>query len=428
MVNTNKKYKMKLQKFNITIISLLLTSFIAKAQNYQFNFSDADKKGFIKISENTVFGENSAYGFDLETKREGNKPYCFSAIIPEGNYQVTVLLGNKSQTTNTTIKAESRRFMLENVETPKGKFVQKTFNVNIRNKIISGTDTVKTKPRELLKLNWDNKITFEINGINPGLVEMKIKPINVPTIFLAGNSTVVDQDNEPWCGWGQILPRFLNSKVAVANYAESGEASNTFVSSKRFAKLISKLKKGDYVFIEFGHNDEKQKGSAFTTFKTNMKYLVDKTREKGGIPVLITPMHRRKFDENGKIINTHGDYPNAVRELAKEEKVYLIDLNSYSQTLYEAWGDENSKKAFVHYPAGTYPGQKEALADNTHFNTYGGYEICKCILKGILENNLPLKKYIVKDFKGFNPAKPDEIESVKVPPTPFSSTLKPDGN
>lgn len=419
---------MKKMNSKVVITIFLLTSFVAKSQNYQFNFSDADKKGFTKITQQTVFGGTSTYGFEFETKKEGNKPYIFSANIPEGNYQVTVLLGNKSQATNTTIKAESRRLMLENIETPKGKFIKKTFYVNIRNKVISGIDTVKTKPRELLKLNWDNKITFEINGTNPGLVQMTIKPTNVPIIFLAGNSTVVDQDDEPWCGWGQILPRFLNSKIAVANYAESGEASNTFVSSKRYAKLISKLKKGDYVFIEFGHNDEKQKGSAFTTFKTNMKYLLDKTREKGGIPVLITPMHRRRFDENGKIINTHGDYPNAVRELAKEEKVYLIDLNNYSQTLYETWGDENSKKAFVQYPAGTYPGQKEALADNTHFNTYGGYEICKCILKGIMDNNLPLKKYIVKDFKGFNPAQPDKMEDVKVPPTPFSSTVKPDGN
>lgn len=422
-ININK---MKTQK--LLFLSLLLASVVVKAQEYKFNFSDTDKKGYIKISKNTVFGKNSDYGFDLGTIKEENKPYCFSINIPEGNYQITVLLGDKNASTNTTIKAESRRLMLENVETPKGKFIKKTFNVNVRNKVISGNDTVKIKSREFLKLNWDNKITFEINGTNPGLVQMSIKPINVPTIFLAGNSTVVDQDNEPWCGWGQILPRFLNSKVAVANYAESGEASNSFVSSKRFAKLISKLKKGDYVFIEFGHNDEKQKGSAFTTFKTNMKFLVDKTREKGGIPVLVTPMHRRRFDENGKIINTHGDYPNAVRELAKEEKVYLIDLNNYSQTLYEAWGDDYSKKAFVHYPAGTFPEQKEALADNTHFNTFGGYEICKCILKGMLENNLPLKKYIVKDFKGFNPAQPDKMEDVKVPPTPFSSTVKPDGN
>ncbi|VBB47995.1 conserved exported hypothetical protein [uncultured Paludibacter sp.] len=418
---------MKFQK--LIFLSLLLTSVFANAQEYKFNFTNIDKKGFVKVTPKTVYSGNSSYGFDLGTKKEGNKPYCFSTDIPEGNYQVTVLLGSKTEATNTTIKAESRRLMLENIETPKGKFVKKLFNVNIRNKIItSGNDTVKTKSREFLKLNWNNKITFEINGTNPGLVQMTIKPSNVPTVFLAGNSTVVDQDDEPWCGWGQILPRFLNKKIAVANYAESGEASNTFVSSKRFAKLISKLKKGDYVFIEFGHNDEKQKGSAFTTFKANMKYLVDKTREKGGIPVLITPMHRRRFDENGKIINTHGDYPEAVRVLAKEENIYLIDLNNMSQTLYEAWGDENSKKAFVHYPAGTFPGQNKALEDNTHFNTYGGYEICKCILKGIVDNNIPLKKYIVKDFKGFNPENPDKIEEVKVPPTPFSSTIKPDGN
>ncbi|MFV0472299.1 MAG: rhamnogalacturonan acetylesterase [Paludibacteraceae bacterium] len=420
---------MKIDKLKISFLSLLLLSVIVEGQEYKFNFTDSDKKGFVKVTSQTVFGQNSNYGFDLGTRKDGNKPYIFSVNLPEGNYQVAVVLGDSNQATSTTIKSESRRLMLENITTASGKFVRKAFNVNIRNKIITlGNDTVKTKSREQNKLNWDNKLTLEINGENPGIVSVAIKPVNVPTVFLAGNSTVVDQDNEPWCGWGQILPRFLNKKIVVANYAESGEASNTFVSSKRFAKLLSKLKKGDYVFIEFGHNDKKQKGSAFTTFKTNMKFLVDKTREKGGVPILVTPMHRRGFDDNGKVINTHGDYPDAVRALAKEEKVYLVDLNNMSQILYEAWGDEDSKKAFVHYPVGTFPGQDKPLADNTHFNTYGGYEICKCILKGLVDGNSPLRKYIVKDFKGFDPTQPDRLEDVKISLTPFSSTEKPDGN
>jgi len=126
--------------------------------------------------------------------------------------------------------------------------------------------------------------------------------------------------------------------------------------------------------------------------------------------------------------NTHGDYPDAVRQLAKEENVYLVDLNDMSATLYEAWGEEGSKRAFVHFPAGTFPNQNEALADNTHFNPYGGYQIAKCILKGIIDSNIPLKKYIKDDFKGFNPAHPDDIDTFDIPSTPFSSVIKPDGN
>ena len=117
-----------------------------------------------------------------------------------------------------------------------------------------------------------------------------------------------------------------------------------------------------------------------------------------------------------------------VRQTAKEQDVPLIDLNAMSKILYEAWGPENSKKAFVHYPANTFPGQDKDLADNTHFNTYGAYEIAKCILEGIKEKKLGIAKYITNDFKGFDPAKPDPIESWNWPLSPIVSNVKPDGN
>ncbi len=191
------------------------------------------------------------------------------------------------------------------------------------------------------------------------------------------------------------------------------------------------MKKGDYIFIEFGHNDQKQKGEGkgpYLSYKRDLEYLILESRKKGGIPILVTPMHRRSFDENSKVVNTHGEYPDAVRLTAKEHNVMLIDLNAMSKTLYEAWGVEESKKAFVHYPSGTFPGQDKDLADNTHFNTYGGYQICKSILRGLVDNNSPLTKFFVKDFKTFDPAYPDKIEDFNIPPTPFSSTVKPDGN
>lgn len=106
----------------------------------------------------------------------------------------------------------------------------------------------------------------------------------------------------------------------------------------------------------------------------------------------------------------------------------LVDLNRMTKTLYETWGPEESKKAFVHYPAGTFPNQTKPLADNTHFNTYGGYEICKCVLKGLIDNNSPLKKYIVKKVWSFDPAHPDDINNFFIPPSPFYSLVKPDGN
>ncbi len=400
-------------------------------ENYQFYFGEGNKKGFLKIGEQTVYGPDSPYGYDLNTMPDGDAPFFFSIDLPEGNYKITVTLGDKERPTNTTLKAESRRLMLENIDAPKGEFVSKSFIVNIRNKKIGESDSVRIKPREKGKLNWDNKLTLEVNGIQPGLQTMVIESVSVPTVFLAGNSTVVDQDNEPWCGWGQMLPRFMKPEIAIANYAESGEAGNSFISAKRFAKILTKMEEGDYLMIEFGHNDQKQKGEnrgPFTSYKESLKYMIDETRKKGGTPILITPMHRRRFDENNKIINTLEEYPEAMRQLSREEGVMLVDLNNMSRILYEAWGPEESKKAFVHYPAGTFPGQTDALEDNTHFNAYGGYQLCKCVLKGLIDNDSPLKEYITEDWDWFDPAYPEDINNFFIPPTPFYSVTKPDGN
>lgn len=409
-----------------------LVNMQAFAVEYKFAFGDQTaKKDFVEIGKKTIYGANSTFGYDLNTVQNGKDAFFFSVDLPEGNYNVKLTLGSKDVETLTTVKSESRRLMLENIKTRKGKFVTREISVNIRNTKIGRNDSVRIKTREIGKLNWDNKLTLEINGVNPSLVSLEITPAQIPTIFLAGNSTVVDQDNEPWCGWGQMLPRFLNSKIAVANYAESGEAGNTFIRSKRFAKLLHEMKKGDFLFIEFGHNDMKQKGEnagAFKSYKKSLETMIEETRKKGGTPILVTPMHRRRFDDNGKIINTLEDYPEAVRQTGKEHNVMVLDLNAMSKTMYEAWGSEESIKAFVHYPAGTFPGQTQALADNTHFNSYGGYQICKCVLRGLIDHKSPLTKYFVKDFKNFNPAKPDKFSTFNLPPTPFSSIEKPDGN
>ena len=191
------------------------------------------------------------------------------------------------------------------------------------------------------------------------------------------------------------------------------------------------MKKGDYLFIEFGHNDQKQKGEGvgpFTSYKKDLQYYISEVRKKGGIPVLVTSMHRRSFDSTGHIINTLLEYPEAVRQTAKEEKVAIIDLNAMSKILYEAWGPEKSIQAFVHYPANTFPGQDKKLEDNTHFNTYGAYEIARCIVQSIRDQHLPLAKYLKNNIPVFDPAKPDAVENWYWPLSPVAATLKPDGN
>lgn len=360
------------------------------------------------------------------------KPFFMHFDVPDGNYKVTVKLGNRKRAGVTTVRAESRRLFLDHVATKKGKFQEYSFIVNKRNRCIVPGDSVRTKAREAGKLNWDDRLTLEFNGPAPAVesVTVEAAPDSTVTVFLIGNSTVVDQDNEPWASWGQIVPAYFDGSVAVANYAESGESASNFMAVKRFDKILSKIKPGDYAFIEFGHNDQKQRGpgiGAYYSFATSLKIYVDKIRALGGIPVFVTPTCRRFFDSEGHIKHTHEDYPDAMRQVAQREGVTVIELNPMTKTLYEALGEENSKKAFVHYPANTYPGQTAALADNTHFNPYGATQVAKCVLSGIRSQIPALAAHII-NIEAYDPARPDNPDTFVWDECPFSEVEKPDGN
>ena len=191
------------------------------------------------------------------------------------------------------------------------------------------------------------------------------------------------------------------------------------------------IKPGDYLFIEFTHNDQKPGSNfldPFTTYKSTLKEWITEARTKKVTPVLVTSMHRRSFDSAGKIINTLLDYPEAMRETAREEHVALIDLNAMSKILYEAWGPTMSVKAFVHYPSNTFQGQSKELKDDTHFNPYGAYELARCVVHSIQQQHLPIGKYLKKTIPAFNPAKPDALEKWYWPLSAMTSAVKPDGN
>ena len=310
--------------------------------------------------------------FDFGDSCTSEKPFYFSVALPEGNYNVTATFAQPG----TTVKAELRRLMLDNIETTNG-----AFTVNVRTPMIAGGGEVKLKEREKTTeiRAWDDKLTLEFSG---SVCAIEIKPADVPTIFLLGDSTVADQPREPYNSWGQMLTAFFKPGIAIANHAESGESLRSSLAANRLDKVLSLMKRGDYLFIQYGHNDEKEKGEGagpFTTYKSDLKKFVLAARQRGGIPVLITPVQRRTFDSNGKITNSHGDYPEAARQVAKEENVPLIDLNQMSKGLYETWGPENSKQAF-------------APNDNTHHNDYGSYEIAKLIVAGIRANKLVISR------------------------------------
>ena len=366
---------------------------------------------------------------DTLLNKVSSQPFNFSAQVPDGNYRVEVVLGGKKNSDN-TVRAEGRRLMAENIKTVKQKDTKKVvFVVNKRSTYISETKQVKIKPREKDYMVWDNKLTLEFNGSNPSVKSIHIERVDVPTIYLCGNSTVVDQNFEPWASWGQMITRWFGPEVAISNHAESGLTARTFIASNRLDKILSTLKKGDYVFVEFGHNDEKEKrpgDGAWYHYQYQLKIFIDEVRAKGADIVFCTPTQRRFFDKDNKtIMNTHGDFPAAMKMVAEKEHVSLIDLNQKTKVFFETLGFEDSKRALVHYPKSMYG---KELADNTHFNPFGAYEVAKCVVMGIKELNLPIAKYLRDDWQDFNPAQPDDWRTFKWAPSRMVEDAKPDGN
>lgn len=385
-----------------------------------------------------VLSAATAQPIDTVLSRVSDRPFQFSVAVPDGNYRVTVTLGAKKCAGQTVVRAESRRHLTDMVTTKKGKYQTVSFVVNKHSPVIrnqeSGEETVvKLKPREVGYKNWDDSLTLSFCGPSPTVQRIRIEPdTTATTVFLCGNSTVVDQEEEPWASWGQMIPRWFTPQVAVANYAESGLSCTSFLAQLRLDKILSQLKKGDFVVVEFGHNDEKEKKAgdgAWYSYSRNLKIFVDRVREAGGNIVFCTPTARRFFnDDHQTIRNTHGDYPEAMKTVARREQVPVIDLTAMSTAFYEALGEEGSKKSLVHYPANTFPGQDKPLADNTHFNPFGAWEIAKMVVMGLKQINSPLAECLRDDWQDFDPSHPDDPDAFLWYMSTGSSLTKPDGN
>ena len=223
------------------------------------------------------------------------------------------------------------------------------------------------------------------------------------TVFLAGDSTMAEKrpEKRPETGWGECLQKaFAEKQVKIVNRAQNGRSTKSFIAEGRWQQIIDELAKGDYVFLEFGHNDEKiDKPEVYSTpagFKKNLAQMVAAVRVKGGIPVLLTPVMRRRFNEKSEFYDTHGEYPDATRAVAKELQVVLIDMHRKSEALLVKLGAEDSKKLFLIFPAGEYPNYPAGSDDNTHFSALGAEKMAQLALAGIRENKLGLAKYLKK--------------------------------
>ena len=206
-------------------------------------------------------------------------------------------------------------------------------------------------------------------------------------------------NGNPEKGWGQVFPLYLKEGIRVENHAVNGRSSKSFMDEGRWDKVLESIEPGDYVIIEFGHNDQKIKdpsryADADSAYRLNLlKYITD-TRAKGGKPVLATPIVRRRFDESGKFYDTHTDYPDVVRELAEEENVPLLDLHKKTMELLKAYGEERSKKLFLHIQPGEFSSIPKAKEDDTHLSGTGAFRVCDLVVEE-MEKALPeLTKYL----------------------------------
>ncbi len=224
-------------------------------------------------------------------------------------------------------------------------------------------------------------------------------------VFLIGDSTMADKlpADFPETGWGMPFSKLFNEAVEVQNHAYNGRSTKSFRREGRWAKVQAQLKKGDYVFIQFGHNDAKASDTARyapsqTDFRDNLTRYVAETRAKGGIPILLTPTQRRKFDSTGVFVDQHADYPNVVREVAAKEKVLLIDIEKESKKYISSEGPEGAKKMFLHYPVGIFRKFMKGAADDTHFSPFGAMKISDMVAEAILASNEHLRSFLKKSI------------------------------
>lgn len=432
--------KMK-KLFLLTCIGCLglLGSASAQEAPIRFDFGGGEVAGgYIGVSATTAYSPTLGYGFEdganiTEVVRKPKRkkatidslcydfitsadetPFSFSVKLPEGNYQVTVYLGDPMGTSRTTVKAETRRLMLESIETTKGQIRKETFNVNIRTPKLSAGNTIKLDSHEwdaatgqIKTKTWDDKLTLQFNDTHPCVCAIEITPLDdAITVFVIGDSTVTDQRAAGT--WAQYLPRWFTGNVVIANHAESGQTLKGFRFQRRWDKVMESVKPGDYLFIQLGTNDEKLKGhdpmwpkddragdwirthsDAETDYIWELAIMVVEARRHGVTPVIVSPM--TKFDRT-RLTPTHvmDKYGENAPKAARLAQCAFIDLWGMSIDIINAVGEDG-----LH-----------VYSDGTHTNDYGGYLYSLCIAKGIKENKLGLAEFFVKDLIDIDPKNP----------------------
>ena len=405
---------------------------------YKFDFGSGKvAPGYTQVKAGTLYSKELGYGFEpgaavQDVDRGGDaltgdfvtaSPlFKFSIALPEGNYKVTVTLGDANDVSMTTIKSETRRLMFERVATEKGKFRTVSFLTNIRNTTMSPGNELKLDSREwnpatkeVLTATWDDKLTLQFSDERPCVCSIEIVPADTAiTVFIIGDSTVTDQQGDGSGSWGQNMARWFDMPVVIANHAESGQTMKAFRFQRRWEKIMNMIKPGDYVLMQFGHNDSKKTGhdgmwpaddkagdwaithsDANTDYKWGLASNAVEIMRHGGIPVILSPITRLNMS-TGLPNASHGDYPKAAQAAAELAGCAFIDLYGMSVEAMNGVGTASAPKAY---------------ADGTHTSSYGGYLLSRCVVEGIKKVSPGLAKFIKSDAGTFDIAHPTPLLS-----------------
>ena len=392
------------------------------AENYKFDFGEGPvAAGYTQVKANTKYSDSQGYGFESGTVSSVDRLWdddlttdfltakgdmVFSVALPQGNYEVTFILGDGENESETTVWAENRKLMLDRVTLAGGVFSRQTVSLRrMETRSMDGSVTMSIKDREKDYRTWDKKLTFVISGKAPAVAGIEIKRNdNVTTLWLCGNSTVVDQIMAPWAGWGQMAPGFFKSSLAIANYAESGLTASGFYSMKRLAKILSEVKKGDFVTVQFAHNDQKNQNDV-NNYETTLTKYANEIKAKGATPLFVTSTARQNETDPKTAV---GGLPERMRALGKKLGVTVLDLNQHSITLGKALGG-NKEKMYMY-----------TASDKTHFCEYGAYELARVNIEEIKAKVPELAKHLRDDHEAFDSSKPDPLDVLTRAKTPIT--------
>lgn len=416
----------------------------AQAQALRFAFGDGPAAaGEVRVGPDTVYRPERGHGFEPQPgpaptlaaavagPRAGHavlapqRPLHFSVTLPEGSWRVTATLGGTAEPSDTTLKAELRRLVLQAQRTPAGQAVQAQFTVHVRQPGFPGGQVALRHPREAVDeaWNWDGKLTLEINGPRPVLQALQIERVQVPLVFLLGDSTVADQVSEPYASWGQQLPRWFGAGAAVVNLAQSGETTRDSLQRRRLDKILALARPGDTVLMQYGHNDQKQLRDGSGSVQTYQDELRQHLRELQAAqlrPVVVGSVERRFFEPDGSLRPTLAEHVAAARAVAEEFNAPFLDLNAASRQLYRAYGPLAAQ--------GLFATGADGRVDPTHHSNAGAWVLAALVAQGLRDAQLPAAAALRADAPRVNAAQPPALATLTLPPSPGQATRPPAGD